>query len=358
MNTEIAQKLTRARTQLLLQYPFFGTLALRLRLVEDASRQTMAVDGRSMFYNPTFIESLSPGLTRACIAHEVMHCVYEHPSRRNNRDHRRWNIAADYVINAVLTDCGFDFEDLPVLLNKAYDGMSTDQVYSLLPTNDRNLDPLDDCMDAEAETLAIDATDWKIATIQAASTAKAMGKLPGNLERFIEEISAPTVDWKAQLARFITEIGKGDYSWMRPNWRFAGQGLYLPSLYSESMGEIVIAIDTSGSIDQATLDAFGSEIKAIVATTRPRKTTVIYCDAVVNHIDEFAPNDELQFKIHGGGGTDFRPPFRHLENEGTIPVCFVYLTDMYGPFPADPGYPVLWVCTNSQVAPWGETLQI
>lgn len=368
MNTEIAKKLTRARTQLLLEQPFFGSLALRLRMVEDESVLTMAVDGRSIFYNPKFVEGLSTGLTRAIVAHEVMHCVYEHCSRRENRNPMKWNIAGDYVINAVLTDCGFEFEGTG-LLNRAYDDMTADQVYNLLPDDKDGGGgrhpgpgepggPLDECRDSDPQTSEVDTTDWKIATIQSAAAAKAAGNLPKSLERFIDEMVAPKVDWKARLRRFITEISKDDYSWMRPNRRMLSQDLYLPSLHSETMGEIVVAIDTSGSIGQGTLDAFGSEVKAIVQNVRPSKTTVIYCDAEVNHIDEFAPNDELHFQLHGGGGTDFRPPFKHLEDEGTTPVCFIYLTDMYGPFPNDPGYPVLWCATTSIEGPFGETIQI
>ena len=124
------------------------------------------------------------------------------------------------------------------------------------------------------------------------------------------------------------------------------------------MGEIVVAIDTSGSIDQPTLNAFGAEIKAIVGNARPKKTTVIYCDAAVNHVDTFEPNDELHFDMHGGGGTNFCPPFEYVAENGLKPVCFVYLTDGYGPFPSAPEFPTLWCCTTEVVAPFGETVPI
>jgi predicted metal-dependent peptidase len=120
----------------------------------------------------------------------------------------------------------------------------------------------------------------------------------------------------------------------------------------------VVAIDTSGSIDQATLNAFGSEIKAIAQSTRPSKIHVIYCDSEINHVDEFGPNDDLKFEMHGGGGTDFRPPFAYVEEHSITPVCFVYLTDMYGNFGKAPSYPVMWCATTDVIAPWGETVQI
>jgi predicted metal-dependent peptidase len=213
-------------------------------------------------------------------------------------------------------------------------------------------------MDGTPGETDINGTEWKIAAVQAAEAARAMGKLPGSLARFIDEMVAPKVDWRAMLQRFITETSKNDYSWMRPNRRFLQQGMFLPTLYSESMGEIVVAIDTSGSIDQHTLNAFGAEIRAITGSVRPAKTTVIYCDAEVNHVDEFGPNDDLKFAMHGGGGTRFEPPFQYVEEHSITPVCFVYLTDLYGSFGAAPSYPVMWCATTDVIAPWGETVQI
>ena len=365
-NQAVLAQLTKARTTLILDHCFFGQLALRLKLVEDTSVKTLAVDGKSIFYNPDFVASLSPALTLAANAHEVMHCVFDHFSRRGDRDPKKWNIAGDYVNNAVLKDSGFEIGK-DWLYNPAYAGMSTDHIYNLLPDGDGKDggqpgtgEPggaMDEVLDGAAADSA-EATDWKIATVQAAASAKAMGKLPGALARFVDELTSPKVDWRAMLRRFVTETSKDDYSWMRPNRRFIGQGIFLPSLYSETMGEIVVAIDTSGSIDQPTLNCFGAEIKAIVQGCRPAKTTVIYCDSRINHIDVFEANDDLHFEMHGGGGTDFCPPFQHLETQGIRPVCFVYLTDMYGDFPPAPDYPVLWCATTDVVGPFGETVRI
>jgi predicted metal-dependent peptidase len=362
--TETLQKLTRARTQLLLDHPFFGELALRLRLTEDPAQPTLAVDGRSIFYNPMYVDKLSTGLTRAILAHEVLHCVFDHIGRRNNRTPTRWNHATDYATNQILVDSGFNLEDTG-LLNPAYKGMTADQIYNLLPESTDNAPgpgekggAFDNCMDGDLTQTEVNATDWKIATIQAANAAKEKGALPASLARLVEELTTPKINWKDRLRRFVTEISKDDYSWIRLSRRFLGQGLFLPSLYSESMGEIVVAIDTSGSISQEMLNIFGAEIKAIVQSVRPQKTIVVYCDAKVNHVDEFTPDDELKFTMHGGGGTDFCPPFKLLEEQNKTPACFVYLTDGYGPFPGAPTYPVLWCCTTDVIAPFGETLPI
>jgi len=363
------KKLTIARAQLLLNkgHGFFGMLALRLKLVERHNIQTLAVDGKHCFYNPDFVvNELTDSLTRSAIAHEVMHCVFEHIGRRGNRSPRRWNQAGDFAINLVLQDSGFEIGD-SWLINPAYRDMTADQIYNLLPEDngddsgneDSVGSPLDEIMDGDPADQEHTSVDWKLATVQAVNAAKAQGQLPGALQRFVEEITAPPkVNWRDQLRQFITQISKDDYSWSRPNRRYLSAGVYLPGLWSENMGEIVVCIDTSGSIDQHTLSVFGSEIKALVSAVRPIKTHVIYCDAEINRIDAYDPHDELKFEMCGGGGTDFRPPFKHIETQGLQPECLIYLTDLYGPQPSSADFPVLWCCTSGQIAQIGETIQI
>lgn len=359
---EALKKLSTARAQLLLNkgQGFWGVLALRLKLVEDASHKTLAVDGKHVFYNPEFVLGLTDSLCRSAMAHEVMHCVFGHMRRRADRNPRKWNRAGDYAINLVLEEGGFEIGE-NWLLNKAYAGMTADEIYAMLPDPDdgSDSDALDEIMPSHSPAdAAAQAVEWQIAAVQAAAQAKKAGTLPGSLERLVEEITEQKVDWKSALRAFMTERAKDDYSWSRPNRRFLSAGLYLPGMYSEAMGEVAVVIDTSGSIDQATLNAFGAEIKSIVDNTKPLMTRVIYCDAEVNHVDEFTAEQELHFKMHGGGGTDFRPPFDYIEQHGLKPACLVYLTDGYGPFPDEPPYPTMWVCTTEVVAPFGRTIPI
>lgn len=361
MNQKARDLLTNARTSLLLDHFFFGRLALYLEFVEEPACKTLAVDGKHIFYNPDFILTLSRDLIKSALVHEVMHCVFTHMSRRGSRAPRKWNMAGDYAINDIINQAGFVL-DKNWLHSAAYVGMSAEHIYDLLPEDDDGKGSAQDEVrdaapdDAGKTDMAI---DWQIATSQATQAAKSYGNLPKGLERVISNIVAPKVPWREVLQRFITQISKDDYTWSRPNKKFLQQGLFMPSLYSESMGEIAVVIDTSGSIDQPTLDAFGSEIKAIVAHTRPSKTVVVYCDAEVNHVDEYGPGDDMKFVAHGGGGTDFRPAFECLNKRDTPPVCMVFLTDMYGTFPcSEPDYPVLWCATSDVIGPFGETLRI
>jgi predicted metal-dependent peptidase len=359
MNKEAQQAVTIARTHLVLEHGFFGMLALRLRMSEDLSTKTLAVDGKTIFYNPDFVLKCSPGLRKATLAHEVMHCVFDHMGRLNQRSPRRWNQAADYAINQILEDSGFDFEGTG-LLNAAYAGMSADQIYTMLPPEDPNdgNDPLDELMSGSTDPGAT-GVDWQIAATQAAQAAKAQGKLPGSLERFIDEMNKPQVNWRDQLRRFVTERSKNDYSWARPQRRFLAQGLILPGLHSESMGTMVAVSDDSGSVSSAILQALSTEIDAIAAATSPERLIHISCDAEINHVGEFSTGEPFKMVSKGGGGTDFNPPFVYLEENNIKPAALVYLTDGYGPFPATaPEYPVLWCMTTDVVPPWGECIRI
>jgi predicted metal-dependent peptidase len=382
-NPEITQKMTKARATMIIEAPFFGMLALRLQLVpkeDDWFRQkmgpnfkpTVAVDGRRIFYSETFVEDTPIDILRSAIAHEVGHCIYEHMSRRGAREPKRWNIAGDYVINDMLHDAKFKLGDGWIQPNAAFKGMSTDQIYNLLPPGDDGdgggSGAHDHCFDGDPDGGGENgndpdkmelASDWKVATIQAATQAKQQGKLPGSLERFIDEMVNPKVDWREKLWHLACEKARDDFSWARPNRRMIAHGLVLPGMYSERMGVMAVCIDTSGSITQEVLNAFGAEITAIRDHLRPDELVVMYCDAEVNHVDTFRMEDEVTFAMHGGGGTDFRPPFEWLAEQGIEPVSFVYLTDMYGAFPDQaPPFPMIWCATTERVGPFGETVHI
>lgn len=361
MNQEARTKLVKARIAMIMQQPFFGTLALRLRLVENdkLNPPTLAVDGKTMYYHPQWVLDNDHDVCMSGVAHEVGHCVFQHIGRRNGREPRRWNHAGDYVINAVLKDSGFTVP--PTWLHSpTFAGMSTDQVYQALPP-----DPPGDAFDGIADAPPADtdpqinADDWQIAAVQAANVAAAAGNLPGSLKRFVDEIVNGKVDWRAVLRRFVTDDARDDYSYRRVNRKYAALGIFLPGLYSEAMGAMVSVIDTSGSISDEILAEFGGEISAIHATMQPSSLVNIYCDADVNHVDTFDRYDTPKFEGHGGGGTDFRPPFRWIEEKQIEPKCLIYLTDGYGPFPAEPPpYPVLWVMTTDVQPPWGEVVRI
>lgn len=362
MNDKAAKAFSDARSRLLLDQYFFGRLAMFLKPVQTTDVPTLAVDGKRIFYNPDFFLGLSSSLRRSAVAHEVMHCVVEHTVRRKGRDPSTWNKAGDYVINLLLKDAKFMIGD-KWLCNEIFRGMSTEEVYNVIKQDEQNGKQhgpeLCDIQQANDEPDTGDLTSvkqqWAINVAQAALEAKSQGVMPGFMQRFVDDLATNKVSWRSVLHEFFNHTSKNDYSWSQPNRMFAAASMYLPRMWSESMGPIDVVIDTSGSIGQEQLNEFAAEIRAIVTAARPARVRVIYADAAVNHVDTFEQGEELTFHAHGGGGTDFRPALAHAAEDP--PVALVYLTDMYGTFPAqEPEYPVLWCATSHVQGPFGQTI--
>lgn len=383
-NEERAGRLSAARTALVLDHPFFGALALRLKITEapPSITKTMATDGRSLFYSPAFVDQCSDDELLGLFAHEVSHPAMQHHTRMGPRDLKRWNRAADYAVNPLLVDAGFTLPE-GGLLDDQFRGLSAEQIYERLPHDEGDDgdgneqgqgsgsdDPSDGSGDQPgpvadvpgavlpAPDMVQDAADWQVAVTQAANAAKMMGRLPGGMQRAVAEMTRAKADWRAILRRFVQQTAACDYSWKAPNRRYMQHGIYLPELRSESMPPFVIGNDTSGSISDAIQGAFTGEMNAIAEECQPESITVIHADADVAGVETFEKGDPIVLHPAGGGGTDFRPLFEHVEREGLQPACIIYLTDGYGTFPESSEIPTLWVMTTDVVAPFGETVRI
>jgi hypothetical protein len=201
--------------------------------------------------------------------------------------------------------------------------------------------------------------EWSINAEQALCSAKACGREPGGVERRLEQARQSEHHWQAILRDFIEATNPSDYRWTLPNRRFVSSGLYLPSVERSGVGEMVIVVDTSGSIGTNELEQFAGEINAIVEEAQRESIRVIYCDAAVQAVEEFGPSEPIKLSPKSGGGTDFVPPFKWVEENGIEPKCLIYLTDFCcHSFPETPEYPVLWVTDSPKTAPFGETLRI
>lgn len=356
------KKIQHARTLLLLDHPFFGVLALQLTLIEDKAQPTAWTDGKSLGFNPAFIEALTTEQVVAIVAHEVMHCAMGHPWRRDARELTRFNIACDLAINPILRDAGLK---LPpgVLMSKQFEGKAAEWIYDRLPpsppqpqggSSSESGTGLGEVRDAPTgDANAPTEVEWQQTVQQSINAAKAQGKLPSSIARTLGELTKPRVDWRSVLRRCLQDITRSDYAWQIPNRRYMASGLYLPALYSVDCGRLAVAIDTSGSIDNVLLTQFAAEVNAIASELQPSSVDVIWCDAKVHRVDTFYRGEPIEFNPIGGGGTDFRPVFTRLQDDP--PVALVYLTDLYGTFPSDaPEYPVVWCATTDQAVPFGE----
>jgi len=378
MNTNAQKKLTSARTAMILDSPFFGALALSLTPKEDATCDTAWVDGRNLGYNPTFIESLDHATLVGLLAHEVMHCAMGHPWRREGRDGKQFNIACDIAINGDLKDSGFTMGKDWLFPDASQKGKSAEWIYARLPQQPQKTsgggqgdgsgagkgknDPAGEVRDAptgtdENGTPAPTEGEWKQRTAEALNAAKMQGSLPGGLARMVEAALDKRIDVRSLLLRFMTERTRSDYSWSQPNTRYIAQGLYLPALHSVAMGEVAIMVDTSGSVDAASLSYARAIVEDVISECSPVRVSVWYADAKVCHIARFEQGEPLVWEPKGGGGTDFRPALKAIEDEGTA-VCVLCITDLYGSFPEGCDLPVLWLATTDKIAPFGETIPL
>ena len=364
---DLLKRLSKAKTGLILEHPFVGTVAMNMpfRIVEGIG--TAATNGREVIFDPEFIKDLTDEELKFLVAHECLHPMLEHNYRRHDRDPNKWNRAADYVINQLLVDDGIGKMPKVGLQSQAtYDagGGTSDGIYNLLPDDPDGGDGtggpggpgFQDCQDGggtQAEQ-AQQAAEWKVRVAQAAQAAKAMGKMSAGMERLVNEVLNPKVDWRDVLRRFVEKCRNDTRSFARPNRRFLAQGLYLPSRDGEAMGELAFAVDCSGSIGQDELNQFAAEVRTVHEDQKPVKIHVIYFDSKVAHYDEFTRDDELHIEAHGGGGTAFSPVFEYMEEHSIEPVATVFLTDLYcNDFGEAPDHPVLWVSNGSDGSDYG-----
>jgi predicted metal-dependent peptidase len=409
--SEAYKQMQRARAGLVLKHPFFASLALRLRMREDVTCQTAWTDGRVLAYNPHYVSMLPTEKLEGLTAHLVMHPACGHHRRRQGREARTWNRACDYVINWILLDAGLTLPDGHLYLDQ-YRGETAESVYARLraeageadsepgaepvdqaeeeqqPPNQEHRDGDGEGGRQDEETEEEDAptdpgmagevrddpgepnpgepsgteTDWEQALIQAALNARAAGRLPAGLERLVAEMISPRLCWRELLRRFIMRSARSDYSWLRPNKRYLGHNLYLPSLNNHELGEIVIAVDTSGSIRDSELRRFSAEVGAILEQC-PATVHLLYCDMRICRQELFQRHDPpILPRLGGGGGTDYRPVFARVGGMGCSPECLIYLTDMECDlFPESaPPYPVLWVRVGDKDSrpPFGEVVRL
>ncbi len=407
---ELLKKVEKARTRMALALPFIASSVMMLDLIEDNSVKTAETDGDYIYYNREFIVNLSIRQLMWLLAHEALHCVLLHHIRVGGRDLKLWVIACDYVINLILHGIQeFEFID-GCLLDFKFMNMAAEEVYNILnqlPQQQKDelkkqhkdiggfrppesgftsnqdqkqrKDKKDGTCQTQATTVASEAAvsavkpqirslvdqeeKWQIFAKQSMDIAKKIGGIGQGfgsveLQRLVEKIVNPVVPWYQMLYNFVDMTARENYDWNRPNTRYLSYGYYFPTLYSEELGFIVVAVDTSGSIRQSDLDRFAAEVEAIKYAYRCR-IMVIYCDARIHResiqiFDE--DSNDIKLRPSGGGGTNYRPVFDYIENEdieGDV-RCLIYFTDgICNSYPNEPSYPVLWVGLREFYPPFG-----
>ena len=361
MRKEVYDRIVVARIGLLLRHPFFGNMATRLRIqAADDWLMTAAVDGRNLFFNTQFFNAMNNKEVEFVIAHEILHMVYDHLGRRDDRNPMLYNIAADYIVNNLLVrdrigtkprvvDCYQDFK---------YDKWTSEEVYDdLFKQAKKNGEEfvkqlgemLDEHLDLEGDgtedgdgkgngrpkyskaELDQIKDEIKEAMLQAASAAGA-GNLPGEIARMIKEITEPKMDWRQLLRQQIQSTIRSDYTFSRPNRKGWHTGVVLPGMNFAETIDICIALDMSGSIGNDQASDFLGEIKGIMDEYKDYQIKLWCFDTKVYNEQDFSADcgeDLTEYKLKGGGGTDFMCNWTYMKEQGIQPKKFIMFTDGY-----------------------------
>lgn len=379
ISAKAKDSLVRARTSLLTSSPFFGTLAMRLRLEEDWSEETMAVDGVSIFYSPEFVNSLKLHHLKTVLAHECLHVLLGHHERRGGREPGRWNVAADYAVNPILDrDKNFTLPEGALLSREFYD-MSAEAIYAKLQKRGNGdgkegkkggesgsgkkspsgradgkegngqkqiPNPMGRVKDLpKGAPTSAKQESWKGIASNLVNKLAPGGSVPAHVQELVQSLVSPKVRWEELLRQYMAKLSRDDFSWRRPDRRFVADGMYLPSAHSEQMGDIFIAIDVSGSINKPLLERFLSEVSGILEEVSFSSVVILQCNTRVTKVDQYFSGDEISPKVVGRGGTSFQPVFDWVEEHAFSPDVLLYFTDLRiaaSRAPKDPGYPVIW----------------
>jgi predicted metal-dependent peptidase len=391
---KIVEKLIQARIGLLLRHPFFGNLATRMKLIDATDWcPTLATDGRNFYYSNDFVDQLKPKETEFAFAHEVLHNVFDHMGRRNGRDPKLSNIAADYAVNQILVDerIGVVPSFIKIFQDNKYRGMSYEEIYEDLEKNavkidinslgellDEHLDGEGDDGDGETdengnpvkgkgrprlteeEKKAI-RDEIKEAMVAAAQSAGA-GRVPAGVARLISDFTEPKMDWRQMLRMNIQSILKSNFSFSRPNRKSQHCGAVLPGMMNEETIDVSVAIDMSGSISDKQAKDFLSEVKGIMDEYVDFKLDLWTFDTKVYGYKQFTGDiaDEiLDYECKGGGGTDFDVNYDFMKEQGIEPKRFIMFTDGYpcGSWGDETYCESLFIIHGNEsiIAPFGQT---
>ena len=362
--------IARAKSMLLVRHAFFASLALNLEYIETEETETMATDGKTIYYNPAWVATLELIEIMSVIAHEVLHVAFCHHLRRNGRDQDRWNKACDYAINWILVESGVFRLPEGGLFDEQYKGMTAEQIYNKLPTEDEEDDPsagsdplvgeVWDATNDDGEPLTESEKASEEMKAQA-SVSEAMdaeqrvgiGEVDAAVREALEVNKIDAVAWYEQLAQWVTQYMISRSSFNTPARRLLHTGHILPAATRDPEFHLVFAWDTSGSLTDELTGMIKAHINNAVQALNPSTVEIIYCDTRVRERNTFcrttgASPIELDINPVGGGGTRFDPVFKYISDEDIETDCLVYFTDGIGQVNVtEPDYPVLWATTHT-----------
>jgi len=368
MRIDVADRIIVARVGLLLRHPFFGNMATRLIVKNcDDWCPTAATDGRHLYYNTQFFNAMSNKEIEFVIAHEILHCVFDHITRREDRIPVLHNIACDYIVNNTLVrdrigemvkivQCYQDFK---------YDGWMSEAVYDDLfkqaeEKGQEYLEALGDLLDEhvdwekesegsneskgggkegkgegrptytkeELKKIRDEVKENMLSSAQAAGA----GNTPAEVQRIIKELTEPKMNWRELLRQQIQSTIRNDYTFSRPSRKGWHTGAILPGMNFMDTIDVAIGLDMSGSIGDHQAKDFLGEIKGIMEEYKDYNIKLWTFDTAVYNEQDFSADggeDLLSYDIQGGGGTDFMTNWEYMKEHNITPKKFIMFTDGY-----------------------------
>ena len=370
MRVEVFDRIVVARVGLLLRHPFFGNMATRLKiLAADDWLMTAAVDGRNLYYNTQFFNAMSNKEIEFVVAHEILHMVFDHLGRRDDRNPMLYNIAADYIVNNTLVrdrigekpkivDCFQDFKYETWTSEEVYDELFKEakkngeefikQLGEMLDEHldmDGDGDNEDNGEDVDSNGNGVSKKKPKFSKEQikqikdeikenmlSAAQAAGAGNTPAGVQRLIKELTEPKMNWRELLRQQIQSTIKSDYTFSRPSRKGWHTGAILPGMNFQNTIDICIGLDMSGSIGNAQAADFLGEVKGIMDEYKDYKIKIWCFDTDVYGEDDFSADDGrdlTEYEIHGGGGTDFMANWTYMKENDIQPKKFLMFTDGY-----------------------------
>jgi len=366
-----AEKLGKAKARLLLNAPYFGTLASRLELTASDAIPGFLSNGLRLEYNPDYVETLDDRECEFMLANGAMHAALVHERRQNGRMSWLWQLATDHAINTMLVQNGFA---LPPQVNydPRFEGMYAEAIYAQLKDeikneefndderndtgyNENNRRKRDELKNAEGDhdpdkkrpqmevENSVDESLFEHFEKAVRERMAQQGDTPLGLERFFVPSPKSIIDWRSALSHVLSRHLKSDYRMLPPSKKLLYNHIYLPSSTSETL-DIVIAIDSSGSVDEVLLGRFIAEVESLLETFSDYRVELLVCDAKVQSHRQYYPGEPLAFALKGGGGTDFRPVFEWTQRHAPMAPLLLYFTDCDGRFPdTEPFMDTVWV---------------
>ena len=398
-NQEVLDKIIRAKIRMQQSKPFFAYLLLNLNIIETPKIPTCAVDNhRNLYYNPNWVGTLNERQLSGLLCHELLHCVFEHLIRNETRDKLLFNCACDIVVNNLLIMNDFELPiggiipsnneiDFCGVHISGIDKKSAENVYDELHGKfkktqanmkmaaDMQLDEhiKDDIKKLEngtkdeqglAKQIKEVSKMWKKMAVEAESYARTIGKSPKGISRHIGELLNEKINWKSVLYKYVTNSLPQDFSYSRPSRRGIASEIYLPHIKKENI-EVVVSVDTSGSIDQEELTEFMSEIIYLAKSFDNLKMKVIICDCSIKEVLEVENGNIeklINLKIVGGGGTSHKPIYDMIQEKYPTTKILINFTDGYTDFPNNETTKTLWVIPEGGVEddkiPFGDIVRL